>query len=130
MRFMISIMYSVLMYISPLVMAITNEPIDSAEERSAKLVVSLAQTAYASAYMKSNDGGTNAGETPLLSEVATHLKLDLEGSVNDTLTVTTKDGVTCVFEINNSNELILEDGKCGDIVVEKSTKIIGTLTVE
>ena len=127
---------------SPVILGIINDARNSAKERSAELIVNSVSTAYANAYMKAS------GSEPTLTAVAEQLQSVLGGSVksagdivasgnavNSTLTVTTKDSVTCTFKLGTDKKLLLvaNDGDdagemCGGSYTDTATVSIGTLS--
>ena len=99
-----------------------NDSSDSASQSSAQLIVSTVRNIYVTEYMRNN------GQEPTLDQIATAVDANLNNATveleKDSFTVKSGD-VTCIFEVNSSNMLILKDNKCGAITFEEETIEIG-----
>ena len=121
---------------TPVILGIIDDTRTQAKERSAELVISSVETAYATAFMKSYTGGTSAGVAPKLSEVkseldfknmdATDTKIETDGV---TLSVVTTDDITCTFKVEE-NELTIATNGCGEALTLDAKMNLGTITAE
>ena len=114
---------------TPIVLNIINESQESAKVNSAQFVIDGVQTAYGVAYSKTYTANgditaKSAGQIPSTYHIANELNFKNVESVNKTatsITVVTKDNVTCTFTKDTDNKL--KSDNCGNLAGITATDI-------